>query len=70
MAPDARAAVIHAGLLSLDGGIAEDAQDQIDEMWHGEIGTRLDDILQGNVALGSFEATCAKFAAKYATSAR
>lgn len=70
LAPEERAAVIHSGLLSLDGGSSDGDQDQIDGLWHGEIGARLDDILQGNVALGSFEATRAKFAAKYPTSAR
>jgi len=70
LAPEERAAVIHSGLLSLDGGSSDGDQDQIDDLWHGEIGTRLDDILQGNVAFGSFEATRAEFAAKYPTSAR
>jgi hypothetical protein len=68
LAPEERAAVIHTGLLSLDGGSANASQDDIDEAWRGEIGNRLDDILQGKVELGSFEATRAKFAAKYPTS--
>ena len=70
LAPEERAAVIHTGLLSLDGGSAKASQDDIDDAWRGEIGNRLDDILQGRVELGSFEATRAKFAAKYPTSTR
>jgi len=70
LAPDERAAVIHTGLLSLDGGSADAPQDDIDDAWRGEVGNRLDDVLQGRVELGSFEATRAKFAAKYPASAR
>jgi len=70
LAPDERAAVIHTGLLSLDGGSADAPQDDIDDAWRGEVGSRLDDVLQGRVELGSFEATRAKFAAKYPASAR
>lgn len=70
LAPEERAAVIHAGLLSLDGGIADAPQDDIDDAWRGEIGNRLDDVLQGRVELGSFEATRTKFAAKYPASTR
>ena len=70
LAPEERAAVIHAGLLSLDGGIADATQDDIDDAWRGEIGNRLDDVLQGRVEMGSFEATHAKFTAKYPASIR
>ena len=70
LAPEERAAVIHPGLLSLDGGSANTSQDDIDDAWRGEIGNRLDDVLQDRVELGSFEATRAKFAAKYPASAR
>ena len=70
LAPDERAAVIHTGLLSLDGGNTNVPQDDMDDAWRGEIGNRLDDILQGRVELGSFEATRAKFDAKYPTSSR
>jgi len=70
LAPEERAAVIHSGLLSLDGRSTDDDPDRIDDLWRGEIGTRLDDILQGKVELGSFEATRSKFVAKYPTSTR
>jgi hypothetical protein len=70
LAPEERAAVIYAGLRSLDGGSANASQGDIDEAWRGEIGNRLDDVLQGRVELGSFEATHAKFAARYPASAR
>ncbi len=68
LAPDERAAVIHTGLLSLDGGSADASHDEINDAWRGEIGSRLDDVLQGRVELGSFEATRAKFAAEYSAS--
>ena len=70
LAPEERAAVIHTGLLSLDGGGADATQDDIDDAWRGEIGNRLDDVLQGRVELGSFEAPRAKFAARYPASTR
>ncbi|MEO9015750.1 MAG: addiction module protein [Terrimesophilobacter sp.] len=70
LAPEERAAVIHTGLLSLDGGSVDESPDDIDDAWRGEIGNRLDDVLQGRVELGSFEVTRAKFAAKYPASAR
>lgn len=70
LAPEERAAVIHTGLLSLDGGSAKASQDDVDDAWRGEIGNRLDAILQGRVELGSFEATRAKFATRYPTSTR
>jgi len=70
LAPEQRAAVIRTGLLSLDGGSASASQDDVDDAWRGEIGNRLDDVLQGRVELGSFEATRAKFAAKYPVSDR
>lgn len=70
LAPDERAAVIRAGLLSLDGDNANASQDDMDEAWRGEVGKRLDDIVQGRVELGSFEATRANFAAKHPASAR
>ncbi|MEE6289134.1 addiction module protein [Georgenia sp. MJ173] len=65
LAPEERAAVIRAGLLSLDGSTAEGSQDDVDAAWRDEIGSRLDDVLQGRVQLGSFEATRASFAARY-----
>jgi hypothetical protein len=70
LAPQERAAVIHTGLLSLDGGSTDASQDEIDDAWRGEIGNRLDDVLQGRAELGSFEATRAKFAAEYPASTR
>lgn len=63
--PHDRAAVVHAALISLDGGAAEDSQDDIDTAWREEAGSRLEDVLEGRVELGSFEATRARFAAKY-----
>lgn len=68
--PAERAAVIHAGLLSLDGAEAEVPQDRIDSEWRDEIDSRLEDVLHGRVELGSFEATRARFAAKYPASTR
>ena len=65
LTPEERAAVIHRGLLSFDGGSADASQDDIDTAWRSEIGDRLEDVLHGRVELGSFEATRAKFAAKY-----
>lgn len=65
LAPDERAAVIHTGLLSLDGDSIQASQAEIDAAWRTELGTRLDDVLQGRVQLGSFEETRARFAAKY-----
>lgn len=60
-----RAAVIHTGLLSLDGGIDPVEQGEVDAAWRKAIGGRLDDVLNGRVELGTFEQTRARFAAKY-----
>lgn len=60
-----RAAVIHTGLLSLDGGLGPVEQGEVDAAWRDEIGTRLDDVLNGQVELGTFEQTYARFTAKY-----
>lgn len=60
-----RAAVIHTGLLSLDGGLDSVEQGEVDAAWRDEIGTRLDDVLNGEVELGTFEQTYARFAAKH-----
>ncbi len=60
-----RAAVIHAGLLSLDGGLDPVEQGEVDAAWRDELGGRLDDVLNGRVELGTFEQTYARFAAKY-----
>jgi hypothetical protein len=68
--PHDRAAVVHAALISLDGGAAEDSQDDIDTAWREEAGSRLEDVLEGRVELGSFEATRARFAAKYPATPR
>lgn len=70
LAPEERAAVIHAGLLSLDCADAEESQALIDSDWRTEIGSRLEDVLHGRVELGSFEATRARFAAKYPATSR
>ncbi len=70
LAPQERAAVIHAGLLSLDGVRAEVSQDDIDAAWRTEVGGRLDDVIEGRVELGSFEATRARFAATYPAASR
>lgn len=64
-----RAAVIRAGLLSLDGGPAPVEQGDVDAAWRAEIGDRLDEVLHGEVALGTFEHTYARFAAKYPATA-
>ena len=63
--PRDRAAVVHAALISLDGDVAEDSQDQIDTAWRDEVSSRLDEVLDGKVELGTFETTQARFAAKY-----
>ncbi|MPV50667.1 addiction module protein [Pseudactinotalea sp. HY160] len=65
LAPEERAAVIHMGLLSLDGAPAETSQDEIDAAWRTEVAGRLDDVIEGRVQLGSFEATRARFVAMY-----
>lgn len=63
--PQDRAAVVHAALVSLDGGAAEDSQGEIDAAWRDEVAGRLDEVLNGTLELGSFEATRARFLAKY-----
>lgn len=63
--PRERAAVVHAALISLDGGASEDSQDELDAAWRDEVGSRLDDVLAGGVELGSFGATYARFVEKY-----
>lgn len=65
LAPDQRAAVVHTALLSLDGDPDEVSQADVDAAWRTEIGSRLDEVLQGHAELGSFEATRAKFAAQF-----
>lgn len=65
LAPAERAAVIHAGLLSLDGDLAHTEQTDADQAWQDAIGNRLADVLAGSVELGAFEATRARFAARY-----
>jgi hypothetical protein len=60
-----RAAVIHTGLLSLDGGLGPVEQPEAEAAWRDEIGARVDDLLNGQVELGSFEQTYARFAAKH-----
>ena len=57
-------------IVVIDGGSTDASQDEIDDAWRGEIGNRLDDVLQGRAELGSFEATRAKFAAEYPASTR
>ena len=68
--PEERAAVIHAGLLSLDGddGGATDAE--LDATWRTEIDNRLEDVLHERVTLGTFESTRQRFAAEYPSTAR
>lgn len=70
LAPEERAAVIHTGLLSLDSAPTDVSQDDIDAAWRIEVGGRLDDVIEGRVELGSFEATRARFAATYPAPAR
>jgi hypothetical protein len=65
LAPDERAAVIHTGLLSLDGDDVVENQAEVDAAWRDEIASRLDDVLGGGVALGTFESTRARFSAMY-----
>lgn len=65
LAPEQRAAVIHAGLLSLDGAVSALPQDEVDAAWRDEISDRLEAVLDGKVTLGTFEETRAKFAAKH-----
>lgn len=62
--------MIHAGLLSLDGPANETPQADIDAAWHRSVDSRLEDVLHGRVELGSFEATRARFEAKYPASTR
>ena len=56
---DDRAVVAHRLLASLhpDGG-AE--QSEVDPVWRAEIGSRVDDIVNGKVELGSFDETRVK----------
>ncbi|MGC3994854.1 MAG: addiction module protein [Propionicimonas sp.] len=68
--PHDRAAVVHAALISLDGGASDDSQDDIDTAWREEVAGRLADALEGGAELGSFEATRARFAAKYPAAAQ
>jgi hypothetical protein len=66
LAPRDRAAVVHAGLLSLDHASGADIdQAGVDAAWRDEIATRLDEVLAGTVQLGTFEETYARFTAKY-----
>lgn len=58
-----RAAVIHTGLLSLDGGLDPIEEADVDLAWRHEIGSRLDEVLAGRAELGSFEETYARFVA-------
>ena len=64
-----RAAVIHTGLLSLDGGLDPIDQAEVDMAWRHEIGARLDEVLAGRAELGTFEQTYARFAAGHPASA-
>lgn len=70
LAPEERAAVIHAGLLSLDGADSQTPQGKIDSAWQAEIDNRLEDVLHDRVTLGCFEATRKQFRAKYPTADR
>lgn len=65
LAPKERAAVIHMGVLSLDGVSTEVPQVEVDAAWRTEISSRLEDVIEGRVELGSFEATRARFATTY-----
>ncbi|RNI23827.1 addiction module protein [Flexivirga caeni] len=68
LSPDERAAVIHAGLLSLHDGPTEVSPTDADAAWYAEVDRRLNEVLGGRVKLGSFESTRARFAAKYPAS--
>ena len=54
-----RAVVAHRLLASLHPEQGAD-QREVDQVWQAEFGTRVDDILNGKVQLGSFEETRAK----------
>ncbi|MFL0411327.1 addiction module protein [Microbacterium paludicola] len=60
-----RAAVIRAGLMSLDGHVAPGEQDEVDAAWRAEVDSRLVDVLSSAVQLGTFEQTRARFTAKH-----
>ncbi|GEP28332.1 hypothetical protein E3O11_16895 [Cryobacterium levicorallinum] len=51
-----RAVVAHRLLASLHPEQGAD-QREVDQVWQAEIGSRVDDILNGNVELGNFEET-------------
>lgn len=70
LAPEDRAAVIHAGLLSLDDDNSHTPQEELDSAWRAELDNRLEDVLHGRVELGTFEATRQRFTAKYPSAAR
>ena len=53
---DERAVVAHRLLASLDPE-GDASSPEIDEAWRGEIGSRVDDILNDRVQLGTFEQT-------------
>lgn len=64
-----RTAVIHAGLLSLDGENDVVEQGDVDKAWRDATRERLADVVNGDVELGTFEQTHARFSARYPASA-
>lgn len=48
----------------------EESRHEIGTAWREEVADRLDDVLEGEVEVGSFEATRARFAAKYPAAAQ
>ncbi|WP_029144782.1 addiction module protein [Microbacterium luticocti] len=56
---DERTVVAHRLLASLHPA-GDASQSEIDDAWHDEIGSRVDEILNGRVELSTFEQTRAK----------
>lgn len=61
LAPEERAEVIREGLRSLDDEREDTPSNTVDDAWHSELERRVNDIVEGRVALGTFEATRTEF---------
>jgi len=70
LAPEEHAAVIRAGLISLEGDDSRAPQEENDAAWRAELDNRLDDVLHGRGTLGTFEPTRPRFAATYRSPGR
>lgn len=57
LAPEECAAMIHAGLLSLDDRTSVVSQDDIDAAWRTEFRRRIDDVKSGKIQLVSHDET-------------